>query len=57
MTRVTGGRRYARGFAIGALLAGLVCAWMVTDGTLDPGHRVPFSGNFYDVQALSLIHI
>ena len=24
---------------------------MVTDGTFDPGHRVPFSGNFYDVQA------
>jgi hypothetical protein len=48
---VTGRRRYARGFAIGALLAGLVFAWMVTDGTFDPGHRVPFSGNFYDVQA------
>jgi hypothetical protein len=26
-------------------------AWMVTNGTFDPGHRVPFSGNFYDVQA------
>jgi hypothetical protein len=44
-------RRYGRGFAIGALLAGIIFFWMVTDGTFDPGHRVPFSGNFYDVQA------
>ncbi len=48
---VGAGRRYGRGFAIGALLAGIVFFWMVTDGTFDPGHRVPFSGNFYDVQA------
>ena len=33
------------------MLAGIVFFWMVTDGTFDPGHRVPFSGNFYDVQA------
>jgi len=45
------GRKYGRGFAVGALLAGVVFFWMVTDGTFDPGHRVPFSGNFYDVQA------
>jgi hypothetical protein len=45
------GRRYGRGFAIGALLAGIVFFWMVTDGSFDPGHQVPFSGNFYDVQA------
>ena len=53
--RIGGGRRYARGFAVGALLAGLVFAWMVTDGTFDPGHRVPFSGNFYDVQAHQIL--
>jgi hypothetical protein len=44
-------RRYARAFALGALVAGFVCYWMVTSGTFDPGHRVPYSGNFYDVQA------
>lgn len=49
--RARAGRKYGRGFAIGALLAGIVFLWMVTDGTFDPGHRVPFSGNFYDVQA------
>ncbi|MFN8026205.1 MAG: hypothetical protein U0W40_07590 [Acidimicrobiia bacterium] len=48
---MTGGRRYARGFAIGAFVAGIVFFWMVTAGTFDPGHEVPFSGNFYDVQA------
>jgi hypothetical protein len=48
---VDAGRRYGRGFAIGALLAGIVFFWMATDGSFDPGHRVPFSGNFYDVQA------
>jgi len=50
-----GGRRYGRGFAIGALLAGIVFFWMVTDGSFDPGHRVPYSGNFYDVQAHRLL--
>jgi hypothetical protein len=45
------GRRYGRAFALGALLAGFACYWMVTSGTFDPGHRVPYSGNFYDVQA------
>lgn len=45
------GARYGRGFAVGALLAGIVFFWMITDGSFDPGRRVPFSGNFYDVQA------
>jgi hypothetical protein len=55
-TRPAGnGRRYGRGFAIGALLAGIVFFWMVTDGSFDPGHRVPFSGNFYDVQAHQML--
>jgi hypothetical protein len=49
--RAGSGWRYGRGFAIGTLLAGIVFFWMVTDGSFDPGHRVPFSGNFYDVQA------
>ena len=52
---VGGGRRYGRGFAVGAVLAALVFVWMVTAGTFDLGHRVPFSGNFYDVQAHSLL--
>jgi hypothetical protein len=47
----SGSRRYAKAFAVGALLAGVVFFWMVTEGTFDPGHRVPFSANFYDVQA------
>jgi hypothetical protein len=51
----SGARRYGRGFTIGALLAAVVFAWMVTNGTFDPGHRVPFSGNFYDVQAHQLL--
>ena len=50
-----GGRRYARGFAIGALVAGILFLWMVTAGTFDPGRRVPYSGNFYDVQAHRLL--
>jgi hypothetical protein len=54
-TPLGGGRRYGRGFAIGAVLAALVFVWMVTAGTFDLGHRVPFSGNFYDVQAHSLL--
>ena len=54
-TPVEGGRRYGRGFAVGALLAALVFAWMLTDGTFDPGHRVPFSGDFYDAQAHSML--
>jgi hypothetical protein len=41
-----GGRRYARGFAIGALLAGIVFFVMITEGTFDVGHRVPYSGVF-----------
>ena len=49
------GRRYARGFGIGALLGALVFVWMITAGTFDLGRRVPFSGNFYDVQAHSLL--
>jgi hypothetical protein len=49
------GRRYGRGFAIGALLAGLIFFWMVTEGSFDVGHRVPFSGNFYDVQAHAIL--
>ena len=52
----SGARRYGRGFAIGALLAAVVFAWMLTDGSFDPGHRVPFSGNFYDVQAHEILH-
>ena len=50
-----GGRRYGRGFAVGAALAALVFLWMVTAGSFDLGHRVPFSGNFYDVQAHSML--
>ncbi len=30
-------------------------AWMLTDGSFDPGHRVPFSGDFYDAQAHSML--
>ncbi len=37
------------------MLAALVFAWMLTDGTFDPGHRVAFSGDFYDAQAHSLL--
>jgi hypothetical protein len=51
VSRPVSRRRYGRGFALGALVAGFVCSWMVTSGTFDPGHRVPYSGNFYDVQA------
>jgi hypothetical protein len=50
-----GGRRYARGFAVGALLAGIVFFVMITEGTFDVGHRVPYSGDFYDVQAHRLL--
>ena len=50
------GRRYGRAFAVGAVLAGVVLFWMLTAGTFDPGHRVPFSANFYDVQAHQLLH-
>ncbi len=38
------------------MLAGVVLFWMLTAGTFDPGHRVPFSANFYDVQAHRLLH-
>lgn len=50
-----GGRRYGRGFAIGAVLAGIVFFVMITEGTLDVGHTVPYTADFYDVQAHRLL--
>jgi hypothetical protein len=45
------GLRFAVAWAVGALVATLLFAQLLTAGTFDFTRRVPFSDNFYDVQA------
>ena len=48
-------RRFRRAALIGALLATPIFFWMVNAGQLNPFHAEEF-GNFYDIQAHSLLH-
>ena len=48
-------RRFRRAALIGALLAAPIFYWMVNAGQLNPFHAERF-GNFYDIQAHSLLH-
>jgi len=49
-------RRFRRAALVGGLLAALVFFWMVNAGQLNPFHAERF-GNFYDIQAHSLLHL
>jgi len=52
----SGRRRFRRATLVGGLLAALVFFWMVNAGQLNPFHAERF-GNFYDIQAHSLLHL
>ena len=45
------GVRFGTGWAVGALVAALLFVQLLTAGTFDFARRMPFSDNFYDVQA------
>ncbi|HEY4397360.1 MAG TPA: hypothetical protein VGO28_06770 [Acidimicrobiia bacterium] len=52
----SGRRRFRLAALVGGLLAALVFFWMVNAGQLNPFHAERF-GNFYDIQAHSLLHL
>ena len=52
----SGRHRFRRAALVSGLLGALVFFWMVNAGQLNPFHAERF-GNFYDVQAHSLLHL